>query len=167
VTDPRQSAEELLAKAAGFSSARDLLRATPRSEPLRLAPPQWDEFARLCRRRAQHEPVQYLVGEWDFHDVVLSVEPPVLIPRPETEELIQMVLDWWPHARSTGGKPNDDDNREGGGGNPSLLSEQPPSPRPFFLDVGAGTGAIGLALLNRLPNAACVAIDPNPVAVSL
>ena len=65
--------------------------------------------------------MQYLVGSWDFHRIHLLVLPPVLIPRPETEELVEWVLE-------------EEGGREGG----------------RFLDVGCGTGAVGLALLTAL-----------------
>ncbi len=85
----------------------------------------------LLRRGQGREPVQYLVGSWDFHRVHLLVLPPVLIPRPETEELVEWVLEEEEEGKREGGK------------------------RPLrFLDIGCGTGAIGLALLKAFKEAA-------------
>lgn len=156
VVDPEPSASELLAKAAGFDSPQDMLTKWPAASSSAAAAgltnaAEWDELRRLCGlRAAQHVPVQYLVGEWDFHRLLLEMRPPTLIPRPETEELVDMVLKWL--------RRDVIDSSDGtGGGSESLR----------FLDVGSGTGAIGLALLNDLPGASCVAIDAQQTAVQL
>lgn len=67
-------------------------------------------------------PVQYVIGQWDFRDLTLQIEPPVFIPRPETEELVELIL------QQTDAKQK--------------LS---------FLEIGCGTGAISLALAKSLP----------------
>lgn len=67
-------------------------------------------------------PVQYIIGEWDFCELNLKIVPPVFIPRPETEELVELIL-----------QQTDD-----------KLTMR-------FLEVGCGTGAISLALLHSLP----------------
>ena len=84
--------------------------------------------------------MQYILGDWDFHGLTLELEPPVFIPRPETEELVELVLAG---------------QRESSSGVLSLL------------DFGCGGGAIGLALLHQLEDARCVGVDINPAAVSL
>lgn len=66
-------------------------------------------------------PVQYIIGEWDFCDLVLKMKPPVFIPRPETEELVELIL-----------QQVDD-----------KLAMR-------FMEIGCGSGAISLALLNSL-----------------
>jgi release factor glutamine methyltransferase len=83
------------------------------------------------------------MGEWDWHDIVLTMRPPTLIPRPETEELVELILDWLRPLATVG------------------------TEACHFLDVGAGTGAIGLALLNRLSSAQCCACDVSADAVQL
>lgn len=157
VVDPEPSAAELLAKSSGFRSPQEMLRSRPATgaAELDLSAVQWETMRELCARRAaEHVPVQYLVGEWDFHRISLEMRSPTLIPRPETEELIEIVLNWLRSDRI--GKVGD--SSAGGGSAGRGLR---------FLDVGSGTGAIGLALLNELPGATCVAIDVQETAVQL
>jgi release factor glutamine methyltransferase len=146
VTDPKLSAAELLAVAMGHRGAREMSQAIPLSAPCVLSLEQAKHFEVLCRRRAQHEPVQYLVGEWDWHNIDLLVRSPILIPRPETEELVELILEWL----DAQGCKEDAQNKE-----------------LRFLDVGCGSGAIGLTLLKALPGSSCVACDISPVAVAL
>jgi release factor glutamine methyltransferase len=109
-----------------------------------LTPAQADELAALCARRAAREPLQYIVGDWDFCEVAgLAVRAPVLIPRPETEELVGLAADALAHAAAASGQ------------------------RPRYLEVGVGSGAISLALAARLPHAVGVGIDVSPAAVAL
>jgi len=99
-------------------------------------------FQSLCDRRIMRVPIQYLVGNWDFYGLTLECRPPVLIPRPETEELVEYVLS-----------------------SDYILTCLD---RPRILDIGAGTGAIGIALLSQLSSGSrCLSIDINPDAVSL
>ncbi|CAM9714048.1 unnamed protein product, partial [Ectocarpus fasciculatus] len=149
VVDPEPSASELLAKAAGFRSPQEMLSKQQQQgvDTVRLSRTAWKEFRRLCVLRAvQHVPVQYLVGEWDFYGLTLEMAPPTLIPRPETEELVEMIL-------NDGTDSSGDESGECG---------------MRFLDVGSGTGALGLALLGELPSGArCVAVDMQESAVRL
>ena len=124
----------MLAKAAGFGSDRTALSLARRDT---LTPDARDTFESMCAQRLERVPVQYILGEWDFLDLTLSLRPPVLIPRPETEELVERVL------------------RTHGSG------------ASRFLDVGCGSGAIGLALLHKLPEARCVGIDISADAIAL
>ena len=123
-------------------------------------------FLRQVRRRAGREPLQYILGEWDFHDVTVVVRAPILIPRPETELLVDIAL---AHATRAGagaakaGAGARVEPRTRGRGGESAVTAR----RLSFLDVGAGTGCIGLSLLKAVPSATCWAIDPNPAAVSL
>ena len=135
VPEAEVSAQHLLARAAGFGSSRSALTAqldAPLSEPAR------SRFEQMCLRRLARQPVQYILGDWDFHELTLQLRAPVLIPRPETEQLVEMVL-------------------AAHGDQPALR----------LLDVGCGSGAIGLALLNKLPRATCVGIDIREEAVDL
>ncbi|GFO29154.1 hemK methyltransferase family member 1 [Plakobranchus ocellatus] len=58
-----------------------------------LTKSQVNNVKRLCQLRMSRMPVQYVVGEWDFHDLTLEMRQPVLIPRPETEELASLCMD--------------------------------------------------------------------------
>ncbi len=96
-------------------------------------------FSSLCMQRAtKRTPVQYLVGDWDFHNVTLKVRSPVLIPRPETEELVNHVL-----------------------------SDQELPRTSRVLDIGCGSGAILLALLADRSEWTGVGADISPHAVAL
>ncbi|NLI76374.1 MAG: peptide chain release factor N(5)-glutamine methyltransferase [Candidatus Riflebacteria bacterium] len=100
-------------------------------------------LADLATRRQAREPLQYLLGEWPFLDLVLEVGPAVLIPRPETEDWVGRLLA---------------DDLGGGIG---------PDPAPRFADVGTGTGAIGLALATGWPRATGMLIDLSPAALAV
>lgn len=172
VVDPEPSASELLAKATGFRSPQEMLarqrqHPTEEKESAKLSRGELEEFRRLCVLRAvQHVPVQYLVGEWDFYGLSLEMQPPSLIPRPETEELVEIVLKWLHQevisiATENSPAASTAVNANHGGGGVGLSGLR-------FLDVGSGTGAIGLALLNELPaGTRCVAIDAQETAVLL
>lgn len=133
--EPRLSAEHLLA--ASLETSRSELWKVNSISAARRA-----QFARLChRRRVFREPVQYLVGNWDFHEITLFVEKPILIPRPETEELVDIIIRRWErvHGRSPGA----------------------------ILDIGCGTGAIGLSLAKHFPESKVTLLDLSTQAVQL
>jgi release factor glutamine methyltransferase len=101
-----------------------------------LRPEELAEFKARLLRRAKREPLQYIEGEAPFRDLRLRVDPRVLIPRPETEQLVQRVLDW-------------------AAGRPGLAAA----------DVGTGSGAIALALATEGPFERVVATDVEPGAL--
>jgi release factor glutamine methyltransferase len=105
-----------------------------------LQPHELAEFKARLLRRARREPLQYIDGRAAFRDLTLAVDRRVLIPRPETEGLVQEVLDW---AEAAG---RDD------------LSA---------VDVGTGAGAIALALATEGPFARVVAIDVSTDALDV
>ena len=85
----RLDAEHLLAHALGTTRLQLYLQYDRPLDPGELA-----AFRPLLRRRGTREPLQYIVGRAAFRHLELVVDPRVLIPRPETEELVQIVLDW-------------------------------------------------------------------------
>ena len=96
-------------------------------------------------RLANGEPVQYVLGEWDFRHLTLKCDRRALIPRPETEELVTRVLAYL-NARSA----------------------RQPSSAPFVVDVGTGTGAIILSLAQEFRGAAAfLGTDVSEDAIAL
>ncbi|HEY4358037.1 MAG TPA: peptide chain release factor N(5)-glutamine methyltransferase [Acidobacteriaceae bacterium] len=96
-------------------------------------------FFAAVARRSEGEPLQYILGVQEFFGLPFQVSPAVLIPRPETEHLVEAVLEW---AAS--------------------------QPRPLrLLDVGTGSGAIALALASRLHDVEIVATDISPEALEV
>lgn len=95
-------------------------------------------YRELVRQRAGRVPVAYLVGEREFMGISLRVNPSVLIPRPETEILVQAALD--------------------------RLQERK---EPFVADIGTGSGAICLALLHYLVNGRGVGVDLSEDALEV
>jgi len=115
-SDARFDAMELAAHAFGLTKTQLRLQAG------RLVDPT--AYGALVRRRAAGEPLQYLLGQWEFFGLPFAVGPGVLIPRPETELLVTLALDF--------------------------LRGQP---EPAVLDLCAGTGCVGLSIARHCPNA--------------
>jgi release factor glutamine methyltransferase len=107
---------------------------------------QFQDFMGMVERRIAGAPVGRILGRREFHGLQLALSPDTLEPRPDTETLVDVVLD----AVRTGALPGVSTN---GGG---LL----------FVDVGTGTGAIAIALAAALPEARGIATDIAPGALS-
>ncbi|HSW31924.1 MAG TPA: peptide chain release factor N(5)-glutamine methyltransferase [Longimicrobiales bacterium] len=131
----RLDAEHLLAHALGVKRLQLYLQY---DRPLDRE--ELDRFRPLLRRRAEREPLQYILGRAAFRHLDLAVDRRVLIPRPETEVLVDEVLGW---AKAQG--------RDG------LTA----------LDVGVGSGAIALSLLVEGPFPRVVAVDASPEALAV
>lgn len=95
-------------------------------------------FAALVARRQHGEPLAYLTGEAGFYGDLLQVSPAVLVPRPETEELVTWALDLLAGCQA-----------------------------PRMADLGTGSGAIALALAGARPDAQILAMDLSPAAVAV
>lgn len=133
----RLDAEVLLGSVLGVDRAGVFSRL---AQP--LSPSQCNEFWRLIQRRAQHEPLQYITGFREFWSLEFLVTPAVLIPRPETELLVETTL--------------------------HLVSLQNSLVRPKrILDVGTGSGCIAITLAKELPQAELWAMDISPEALTV
>ena len=131
VDEPRREAASLLAHTVGrdrtflFAHADDT-----------LAPGELARFRSFVARRAAGEPAQYIRGAQEFFELDFEVTPDVLIPRPETELLVETALE---------------------------LLRATPSPR--LCDVGTGSGCVAVALLHERPDARALALDISPAAL--
>jgi release factor glutamine methyltransferase len=116
-----------------------LTRASFLANPTRdLTSAELALYLEAVARRCRHEPIQYITGHQEFFGLPLRVTPAVLIPRPETEHLVEAVLSRLPHDRP--------------------LS---------ILDIGTGSGAIALALAANLPQATLTAVDLSAEALAV
>jgi len=153
---PRLDAELLLATALGVDRA-ELFR-TPERVLTRIEERRFDGY--LVRRQAR-EPVAYIRGRRAFRAIELEVTPAVLIPRPETETLVDVALEALAAVPAggdaAGGAPGDG---PGGAAAPGLYE-------PLALDVGTGSGCIALALAAENPFVHVVATDVSAAAVEV
>ncbi|HEX4309632.1 MAG TPA: peptide chain release factor N(5)-glutamine methyltransferase [Acidobacteriaceae bacterium] len=122
-----------------------LLRVLGRDGAWLLAHPEWklsdeqaQQYDEWITRRAHNEPVQYILGEQEFYGLMLRVTPDVLIPRPETEHLVEAVLERVPKDAAV-----------------------------RICDVGTGSGAIAVALAHQLPQAQVTAVDISEPALAV
>lgn len=133
VTAARLDADLLLRHVTGWDAAAVLVRA---SECLSVA--SGDAFDRLVEERARRRPLQHLTGVAHFWRHEFRVTPDVLIPRPETEHLVEAALEW-------------------------LSSRE----RPVVADVGTGSGCIALSIAAERPEVIVHAIDLSPAALAI
>jgi release factor glutamine methyltransferase len=115
--------------------SRAELLASPQRE---LSAQEQAAYEGMVKRRVASEPVQYITGRQEFYGLTLDVTPAVLIPRPETEHLVEAVL-----------------------------AALDPTQALRILDVGTGSGAIAIALATHLPNAQITASDISPAALEV
>jgi len=132
--EPRLAAEILLAQALNCDRIALYTRFDRQPDPDQLG-----RFRENVKKAAAHTPIAYLVGQKEFFSLIFTVSPAVLVPRPETELLVQQVIEM---GRAAGG-PID------------------------ILDVGVGSGCIAVTVAKNLPACRVVATDISPEAINV
>jgi len=136
------------------------------------------QFAALLSRRLAGEPIQYITGEVEFYGLPFHITPAVLIPRPETEHLVEQAIAL---ATIMPGAPSMESATSGRHGWETTssstdrvpqVSQRPGKETPAtwsgsILDIGTGSGAIAVALAHHLPHAHITAIDLSAQALSI
>ncbi len=133
VSEPRREAASLLSFVLQKNTA--FLIAHPEYQ---LAPTENDAFENVVTRRSAREPYQYIVGRQEFYGLDFEVVPGVLIPRPETEILVEAAI--------------------------KILAD---SENPNFLEIGVGTGCISVSILHHAKHARADAVDISDAALDL
>ena len=131
VAEPHREAGSLLAHVLGRDRSFVIAHANDQ-----LSDEECAAFRSLIQRRAGGEPLQYITGHQEFFKLDFEVTPAVLIPRPETELIIETALE--------------------------LLRDDP---EPLFADIGTGSGCIAISILHELPKARAVATDVSAAAL--
>ena len=111
------------------------LIAHPEAE---LTTEQQKDLSQLCARRSTREPLQYITGRQEFYRLTFEVTPDVLIPRPETEILVEHAIRFLSDKHS-----------------------------PYFCEIGVGSGCISISVLHELTNASAVACDVSQKALQV
>lgn len=135
VPDPKFDAQTLLARALGCKRLELFLHFEKPITEAELA-----KFREFARRRAKREPLQHILGDVDFFGVKIKCDRRALVPRPETEELLDIIAQ-------------------------KYFAD--PAAKIAILDLGTGTGAIALALEKHFPNAEVRAVDFSDAALEL
>jgi release factor glutamine methyltransferase len=133
VADARREAASLLAFA--INKDRTFLIAHPEQE---LSPATRAVYLSYINRRSQHEPYQYIVGRQEFFGLDFGVTSDVLVPRPETEVLVERAID--------------------------ILKDLPD---PTFCEIGVGSGCISVSILHSVPRATATAVDVSNRAIAI
>ncbi|GJQ75173.1 hypothetical protein Trydic_g9776 [Trypoxylus dichotomus] len=134
ISEPKLSIENITAHVFQTKRISDIYK---RQNAL-LSQDQIKEVTKMCKQRLKNMPIQYIIREWDFRDHTLEMKPPVFIPRPETEKLVDLVL----MEISTNGTTE-------------------------VLELCCGSGAISIALLKENPKLKITAIDKSKDACDL
>jgi release factor glutamine methyltransferase len=133
IVDPRREAGSLVAHLLGRDRSFVIAHADDT-----LTHDEWEALQSLVERRATGEPLQYITGHQEFFKLDFEVTPDVLIPRPETELIVETALE--------------------------LLRDDP---QPYFADIGTGSGCIAISVLHELPQARAVATDVSQPALRI
>ena len=133
VSDPRREAASLLA----FALGKDKTYLIAHSDE-ELTPAELNLYKEFSARRTRREPLQYIIRRQEFFGLEFSVSPDVLIPRPETESLVENAI--------------------------QLLRQ---IEHPRFCEIGTGSGCIAIAALHQLPRATALAVDISESALAV
>ena len=134
VPEPAASSRFLVSHVLGLKNHQACLQ----HQDEKLTPEQAEQLNRLVACRMARMPIQYIIGDWDFREIRLQVRPPVFIPRPETEQLVQIVLD-----------------------------DIPADKKCHLLEIGPGSGNICLSLLHENKNIHMTALERSRMAAQL
>jgi release factor glutamine methyltransferase len=135
IDSPALTADLLLGFVLGWDRVRLLTHAEQETDDA-----SWDRLRRMIHRRAHGEPLQYLIGEQEFFGLSFKVTPAVLIPRPETEILVEQAID--------------------------LIRHRAPS-TVRFVDIGTGSGCIAVSIAHHIPSSVGWAVDLSAVALKI
>ncbi len=136
IESARLDAEVLLGHALGVEKAQLYLHSHAE-----LGAKEVERFSEYVRRRSEHEPVAYITGQKEFWSLDFVVTPQVLIPRPETERVVEIALEL---------KKN-------------FSAESPLT----ILDIGTGSGALAVCLAKEMPSARIWAVEVSPAALAV
>lgn len=134
VPDARLDAEYIISFGLKMKSRMDIYLNFEKP----LTPQELDTLRQLVARRANREPLQHIVGDTSFRGFIIKCDPRALIPRPETESLVDMAADCLKQIKN-----------------------------PFIVDVGTGTAAIAIACAKEIQNATVLATDISAEALTL
>lgn len=123
----------------GFVTGRDRVYVLSHAEEY-LRDGAWETYRSLVLRHAKGEPLQYIIGKREFFGLDFLVTPAVLVPRPETEMLVEAAL--------------------------GIIRKRPGS-NPLFIDVGTGSGCIAVAIAHEVPSSRGWATDISPEALDI
>lgn len=135
IDNPRLNAEELLGKTLGLSRVQLYV-----SFERPLTDKEVSTFKEMVKRRIQHEPLQQIIGQTEFMGYPFKVNSDVLIPRPETEMLVEEIL----RLQNENGLKN-----------------------PTILDIGTGSGCIAISLALNWSGSQLFAVDNSPAAINI
>ncbi len=133
INDSRREATLLLGSVVNKDKAYLIAHANDELHEAAL-----QSFKQIVERRSRHEPCQYIVGRQEFYGLDIVVSPAVLIPRPETELLVEQAVE--------------------------ILS---PLKRPAFLEIGIGSGCLSIAILAQIAAAHAMGVDISGEAVAM
>ena len=144
IESARLDSELLLAHVLGLKRVQLYMQF---DRPLNEA--ELQNFKTLLKRRSEREPLAYILGKKEFYSLEFDISPAVLIPRPETELLVENALKYF----STSPSPQPSPSRGEG--------------ERKILDIGTGSGCIAVSLAKHLPEAQITAIDISPEALKI